>query len=88
MHICLLFDVSLFYLATQKSIDWFLSSQSFFATITPWLGILGVYSHVCPTDSVEDGEKLIQTALDAFGRIGAYLDNCFPCFKTNKTMHI
>uniref|UniRef100_A0A674B979 Hydroxysteroid (17-beta) dehydrogenase 4 n=1 Tax=Salmo trutta TaxID=8032 RepID=A0A674B979_SALTR len=32
-------------------------------------------------DSVEDGEKLIQTALDAFGRIGAYLDNCFPCLK-------
>lgn len=24
------------------------------------------------TDSVEDGEKLIQTALDAFGRIGKY----------------
>lgn len=24
------------------------------------------------TDSVEDGEKLIQTALDAFGRIGEY----------------
>lgn len=23
-------------------------------------------------DSVEDGEKLIQTALDAFGRIGVY----------------
>lgn len=46
MHICL-FDGSLFYLATQKSIDWSLSSQSFFATITPWLGILGVYSHVC-----------------------------------------
>lgn len=23
-------------------------------------------------DSVEDGEKVIQTALDAFGRIGAY----------------
>uniref|UniRef100_A0A3Q1F536 Hydroxysteroid (17-beta) dehydrogenase 4 n=1 Tax=Acanthochromis polyacanthus TaxID=80966 RepID=A0A3Q1F536_9TELE len=27
-------------------------------------------------DSVEDGEKLIQTALDAFGRIGVY---CFKC---------
>uniref|UniRef100_A0A8C7F618 Peroxisomal multifunctional enzyme type 2 n=1 Tax=Oncorhynchus kisutch TaxID=8019 RepID=A0A8C7F618_ONCKI len=29
-------------------------------------------------DSVEDGEKLIQTALDAFGRIGAFI-NTFAC---------
>lgn len=25
------------------------------------------------TDSVEDGEKVIQTALDAFGQIGAFI---------------
>uniref|UniRef100_A0A8C7W5H5 Peroxisomal multifunctional enzyme type 2 n=1 Tax=Oncorhynchus mykiss TaxID=8022 RepID=A0A8C7W5H5_ONCMY len=30
-------------------------------------------------DSVEDGEKLIQTALDAFGRIGAPFINTFAC---------
>lgn len=30
-----------------------------------------MFSHV-NTDSVEDGEKLIQSALDAFGRIGLY----------------
>uniref|UniRef100_A0A7N8X741 Peroxisomal multifunctional enzyme type 2 n=1 Tax=Mastacembelus armatus TaxID=205130 RepID=A0A7N8X741_9TELE len=30
-------------------------------------------------DSVEDGEKLIQTALDAFGRIGAYMYNVICC---------
>lgn len=30
--------------------------------------VLILYLHL--TDSVEDGEKLIQTALDAFGRIG------------------
>uniref|UniRef100_A0A7N6A3M9 Peroxisomal multifunctional enzyme type 2 n=1 Tax=Anabas testudineus TaxID=64144 RepID=A0A7N6A3M9_ANATE len=30
-------------------------------------------------DSVEDGEKLIQTALDAFGRIELCNNNSFPC---------
>lgn len=31
-----------------------------------------VYKCLCFTDSVEDGEKLIKTALDAFGRIGGF----------------
>lgn len=31
------------------------------------------------TDSVEDGEKLIQTALDAFGQIGEFLFHFMLC---------
>ena len=31
-------------------------------------------------DSVEDGESVVKTALDAFGRIDILINNAGPCF--------
>lgn len=32
----------------------------------------------CVTDSVEDGDKVVKTAIDNFGRVGMYMYNMFP----------